>query len=494
MNVFLMISLHDTKIDPREKFILDSVLATEDYDVLFLGIGDHYHPLKSANVINLPEENLSYWDLIRNTLFVIRYREKIMRPFMLLTITLLPIAFALRVILTIAPIIALFIKLQHRFKKLCKGKISSSKNETTIKSASSTSFASAFPRLKSYIVDSKNLGFLIRLTWNIHFHLIHKNRILLRYVEKNMKRIEVIHANDFDTFITALILQNKFSSKIVYDSQEFFPDSNSVFSRAEKAFYSGIDRKYCHKADVVVTVTPQLGSHIKKVYDLKRVFIIPNAYPKNNSLVPDKLVTENTKKKFVFQGNFSLNRGLEILISAWKSQGLSKVAELYLVGPNNRHKEKLMNLARSLNIINKGVFFPEAVSPEDLVHNLRSYDVGVIPYPPIDNNFRFCCPNKLGQYMAAGIAVLSNELPFVDSMIELASCGHSYKFNDERSLAEEVVKFCNSESLAVLKVNSKAFHEKVFNWEKIGERFILLYQEINYEINESDSGPLTFVV
>ena len=489
-----MISLHDTRIDPREKFILDSVLSTEDYDVLFLGIGDHHHPLRSSNAINLPEKNLSYWDLIRNALFVIRYRKKIMRPLMLLTIALLPIAFVLRVIITIGPIIALFIKLQYRFKKMLKGKIGNSKNTTKIELTSSTSLASAFPRLKSYMVDSKNLGFLIRLTWNIHFHLIHKNRILLRYVEKNMKRIDVIHANDFDTYITALILQSKFSSKIVYDSQEFFPDSNSVFSRAEKAFYSGIDRKYCHKADVVVTVTPQLGSHIKRVYDLKRVFIIPNAYPKSNLLIPDKLVIENTKKKFVFQGNFSLNRGLEILISAWQSQGLSKVAELYLVGPNNRHKEKLMKLAKSLDIMDKGVYFPEAVSPEDLVHNLMSYDVGVIPYPPIDNNFRFCCPNKLGQYMAAGIAVLSNELPFVDSMIELASCGHSYKFNNERSLAEEVIKFCNSESLAVLKVNSKTFHEKVFNWEKIGERFILLYEGTNFEINEKDSGPLTFIV
>jgi glycosyltransferase involved in cell wall biosynthesis len=494
VGVFLMISLHDTKIDPREKFILDTILSTKNYDAMFLGIGEHDLPLKNSNAINLPEKSLSYLDLFRNLFFVIKYRKNISSELILLTIALWPFAFALKVMLSIASMITFSIKLKHSFKRIYRGKTSTYKKIGTTKTQSLTNFANTFPSLKSYIVDSKNSGSLVRLTWNVHFHLVHKNYILLRYVKSNFKRIDILHANDFDTHITALILQCKYSSKIIYDSQEFFPDSNSVFSFAEKFIYTRIDRKYCHKADLIVTVTPQLGTHIKRVYGLNRVFIVPNAYPRLSS--PDQVnpVLKDVRKKFVFQGNFSLNRGLEILISAWESQGLSKVAELYLVGPNNRHKEKLIDLAKSLGIINKGVYFPDAVAPENLVDNLSFYDVGIIPYPPIDNNFKYCCPNKLGQYMAAGIAVMSNELPFVNSMIEIAGCGYNYGFNDEKSLAETVVKFCDSNSLSTLKMNSKAFHENIFNWEKIGERFILLYEGTIYEVNERDSGPLTFIV
>ena len=489
-----MISLHDTKIDPREKFILESILSTKNHDAIFLGIGEHNQPLKNSNAINLPEKNLSYWDLFRNVFFVIKYRKNITSELILLTITLWPIAFVVKVILTTVSIITFSTKLKHPFNRMYRGKTSSHEKTSTSTIESPTNFANAFPWLKSHIVDSRNIGSLVRLTWNVHFHLIHKNNILLSYIKRNFKRIDILHANDFDTHITALILQNKYSSKTIYDSQEFFPVSNSVFSFVEKFFYSRIDRKYCHKADLIVTVTPQLGTHIKRVYGLNRVFIIPNAYPRLSLLNQINPVLKDLKKKFVFQGNFSLNRGLEILISAWESQSLSQIAELYLVGPNNRHKEKLIDLAKSLGTIDNGVYFPDAVSPENLVGNLSSYDVGIIPYPPIDNNFKYCCPNKLGQYMAAGIAVMSNELPFVNSMIEIASCGYSYRFNDEESLAETVVKFCDINSLSTLKTNSKAFHENIFNWEKIGERFILLYEGTNFEINEKDSGPLTFIV
>jgi len=494
MKKLLLISLHDVSIDPREKFSLESVTSSKKYDALFLGIGEYVRPLLNVNAVNLPNESVRYRDIFGNILFIAKYRKDIEKPFIYIAFLLLPVAFILKSALNIVSASTSIQKSRHTFKQLSTGKMSFLKYSNASRVRKSDFLIRIFLSVKSYLVDSKNLGSLIRLTWNIHFHLIHKSSILVRYALERFSEIDVLHANDFETSIAALILKKRYGSRLIYDSQEFFPDSNSVFSSWEKRLYSRLDLKFCHKVDAVVSVTPQLGFHMKKTYGLKEVFIIPNAYKLEHRPRREKLIVQNKKLRFIFQGNFSLNRGLETLVVAWKSQSLSEVAELHLVGPDNRHKKEIIRLTISLDLFGKGVFFPEAVLPDHLVYNLESYDIGVIPYPPIDYNFKFCCPNKLGQYMAAGIAVMSNELPFVNSLIEKASCGFSYKFNDEKSIAETVMQFCNAETLSLLKGNSKEFYEEVFNWKEIGQRFLFLYQSSGIQTNEKDSGPLAFIV
>ena len=56
--------------------------------------------------------------------------------------------------------------------------------------------------------------------------------------------------------------------------------------------------------------------------------------------------------------------------------------------------------------------------PEDmLVAAAAEADIGVIPYRPLIRNDRFACPNKLSQYLHAGLMVVTNDLPYVKSVI-----------------------------------------------------------------------------
>jgi hypothetical protein len=40
-----------------------------------------------------------------------------------------------------------------------------------------------------------------------------------------------------------------------------------------------------------------------------------------------------------------------------------------------------------------------------------SADVGLIPYPAIDVNTTLCTPNKLFEFLVAGVPILANDLP-----------------------------------------------------------------------------------
>ena len=41
----------------------------------------------------------------------------------------------------------------------------------------------------------------------------------------------------------------------------------------------------------------------------------------------------------------------------------------------------------------------------------------IIPYEPDHVNNRFSCPNKLSQYLAAGLPVITNQLDFVREIV-----------------------------------------------------------------------------
>jgi glycosyltransferase involved in cell wall biosynthesis len=71
----------------------------------------------------------------------------------------------------------------------------------------------------------------------------------------------------------------------------------------------------------------------------------------------------------------------------------------------------------------------------DLVRALDGYDVGVVPYLPTGKNFLFCSPNKLFEYMIAGLAVVCSDLPVLREVVLSADCGLLYEPGNVAGLA-----------------------------------------------------------
>src|SRR3546814_5848658 len=84
-----------------------------------------------------------------------------------------------------------------------------------------------------------------------------------------------------------------------------------------------------------------------------------------------------------------------------------------------------MALADANGMSGRSVFRLPSISESQLVSAARAADVGVIPYNPVFPNHVMACPNKLDQYMQAGIAILSNNIPYVRHIIERRSEEHT---------------------------------------------------------------------
>jgi len=57
------------------------------------------------------------------------------------------------------------------------------------------------------------------------------------------------------------------------------------------------------------------------------------------------------------------------------------------------------------------VYFLPAVPQAELLQHSASADLGIIPYPHVDLNSYYCTPNKLFEFIQAGLPILSNDSP-----------------------------------------------------------------------------------
>lgn len=81
----------------------------------------------------------------------------------------------------------------------------------------------------------------------------------------------------------------------------------------------------------------------------------------------------------------------------------------------------------------RGVAFHDPLPADRLADRLRTFDVGIAPYF-LDGVFRFACPNKVGEYVHAGLAVLVNaDLEWYGPVIERLGCGISANITDDEA-------------------------------------------------------------
>jgi len=120
----------------------------------------------------------------------------------------------------------------------------------------------------------------------------------------------------------------------------------------------------------------------------------------------------------LFQGRYEAFRGLEELVeSARLLPGVLLAFRGY--GSLERY---LVRKVKQAGLEDRVAFFAP-VEMSDLVQAAAEADVGVIPYIPTCLNNRLCTPNKLFEYMMAGLAVVASDLPELARFINQEEVG-----------------------------------------------------------------------
>lgn len=304
-------------------------------------------------------------------------------------------------------------------------------------------------------------------------------RAFIDHIEAMPAKPLVIHCNDLDTLLAGVVARRRHGCRVVYDAHEYYPYCDPYGRWLDIWILSAIEWLLVRQADGLVTITAPMARQMGAAYGVGPFHAVPNAEPRaTRPVAPLRTAMGDLaggRLRCLVQGRYSPKRGLEELIEGWRHVDPGKAA-LFLRGPENEHSRRARELAAGLGLLDRSVYFLEAVTEDELVAAAAEADVGVIPYLSDFVIYEYACPNKLAQYMHAGLAVLSNDLAYVRSVVERGGAGLIYRAAEEGSLAAAVHRLADDRAqLSRLGAAAADFARDTFNWQAYSPIFDALY-------------------
>jgi glycosyltransferase involved in cell wall biosynthesis len=274
----------------------------------------------------------------------------------------------------------------------------------------------------------------------------------------------VIVCHDLYALVPAIRLKRRFGCPVVYDSHEYWPQADLIGPPWQTRVLGWLEGAYARRADVVITVSPPLARQLGTQYRLRDVLSVPNAEPFRPDIRPSCARRPAWPVRFLLQGRVAPGRGIDALLRTWISLDDER-AVLCLRCPDTPYLSQLRDEFGAAIARERIVLLPP-VREHELIPAAAECDVGVIPYVGPNLNHVFACPNKLSQYMHAGLAILSNRLDFIAEVIRRYDCGLTYDAASPATFAACVRQLAGDlERLHAMKSNAYRAVVTEFNWE-----------------------------
>ena len=290
-------------------------------------------------------------------------------------------------------------------------------------------------------------------------------------------KADVFHANDLDT-----LLANRWASKLrrkplVYDSHEYFTGVPEIQNKPKiKMIWEIIEKSIFPKLKHIFTVNQSIADLYRNQYN-KDVQVLRNV-PRSDDLKKTKSRTDLgiplDKKIVLVQGTgINVDRGIEELLDA---VSIMEGTILYIVGSGDV-LEQLRDKSQAEELKGKVVFIGKLPYNEMMQYTYNA-DVGVTLDKDTNINYRFSLPNKIFDYIKAGLPVLSSDLVELKKIINQYEIGVIAVNHSPEEIKKCLLAIWDNETrFSQYKENTiKAAQE--LTWEKEVETLLEVYKKL----------------
>jgi len=275
------------------------------------------------------------------------------------------------------------------------------------------------------------------------------------------KNTDVLWSNDLDTLWANYAVAKWKNKKLIFDSHEYFTEVPELVNRPKvKAIWKRIERKILPQLKHVLTVSSSIAELYKKEYHID-VKLLRNVPLLNHQNMEVENIKIEGKKIILYQGAININRGIELMVNAME---YIDNAFLYIIGYGDIFKE-IEQLIHQKKLTAKVKLLGE-IPLEKLQDYTQQADLGLSLEEDKGLNYRFSLPNKLFNYIHAGLPVLVSNLPEMKTLVTHYQLGEIIESYNSKHIAEKInTMLNNAEKMKTWNENAKKARLEL-NWEK----------------------------
>ena len=313
---------------------------------------------------------------------------------------------------------------------------------------------------------------LRKTAFSILFYLTFKLKLLRELFNTNA---DIYFAEDIYTlpFVKVRSLFGK--SKIYYNSRELYAFLGGHRNRRVlQKIMTSIERFFIKHLDLVLTTGEMDSKFLEDFYGIKNTLVIRNI-PKLQQLsnkinLHEKLKLDSSQKILLYQGVLIDGRGVELLINQLDK---NENAVFVLLGAGEK-QDQWEELARNKGLVDR-VFFLGSIPQDELINYTAAADIGICLIENISVSYYHALPNKLFEYIMAGLPVISSDLPQMKQIVEQYEVGKVIDIENDEVVESIKELLSNAKRLNEFKYNCRKAAEEL-NWdvefEKVKERLI----------------------
>lgn len=268
---------------------------------------------------------------------------------------------------------------------------------------------------------------------------------LLGRLETAKTKYDLVWSVDPETLRLARIIADRDSARLIFDAHEFHREE-SLGDEARRAWVIREEEASAARIDHWVTINESIARLYAESIPGSNPVVIRNALDSRTldyraSPLRTAAGIHEGQKILLYHGALRSLRHLPELVSA--ATRLPDGWKLVLLGGGP--------LKAELMVIESPAVFLDPVDYEVLPEWIAGADLGVILYEDTGLNQHYCSPNKLYEYIAYGVPLLTSDLPELTRYAETAGCGKVLSKPVTADRIAEAVSRLSETELAALK-------------------------------------------
>ncbi len=307
------------------------------------------------------------------------------------------------------------------------------------------------------------------------------NKGFLFYAEFNTRlfwtllkeKKSLLYANDLDTLLPNFLVAKISRTPLVYDSHEYFTEVPELQNRSfVKSFWEKLEAWLFPRLNNVITVNDKLAEIYSNKYKVNVTAIrnVPKLIEEESLKTAEETVEKSLNESeqiLIYQGALNLGRGIELMIDCME---FLPDVKLLIAGQGDISEElkirvKNRNLSDSIQFLGR-------LNPTELIKLTPNASLGFSLEEDLGLNYRYALPNKIFDYIHAGIPVIVSDLPIMSKLVLETGIGEVLKERSPRALAD-LVREVLLKQRSYKKNLCKAARK--FNWneeKKVFQKFI----------------------